>query len=217
MNITIRDDVFAAEMVREAAASWPGPEAPWVRYDTPLERKQTLNDWPAVPLACAALLRHLLSLPVGPMLGLPESPPLLPDMGLWGAGLHEHQAGQHLDVHLDADCHRLTGMERRANAILFLSPWRAEWGGPLELWDHDLASPILVYPAPGRLVLFECSDGSYHGVPRRVTGPQPRRSLAVYWWSLPRGPLRRPRARYVALPGEEPSADKELLRQERGR
>ena len=94
--------------------------------------------------------------------------------------------GDYLRMHLDADRHPLTGLERRANAILFLT---GDCGGPLILGE----SPV--QPTPGRLVLFETTDESWHGVPGPITGA--RLSLSSYWWGLPRGAAKRGRAEFA--------------------
>lgn len=211
------DDYFPAPLIAKAAAEWPGPDWPhWLRYDTPLERKRACNDWRAIPAACSELLQRLLCLQPKQFLpGILASS----DVGLYGAGMHDMGNGDHLDVHLDADRHPLTGMERRVNAILFLSAWERPWGGALELWADDMHTcQVRVWPAAGRLVVFETSDASYHGVePIRCPPHIRRRSLAVYWWGVPRSPSKRPRALFVPRPGEPDDPLKVALRAERAR
>lgn len=216
------DGLFAADLLVQAAREWPGEDAPWVRYDTPLEQKRALNDWKAIPPACRYLLGQLLVLDAAGLLGI-QAGPLLPDTLLWGAGLHEHRRGEHLDLHLDADGHPLLNMRRRANAILFVVPeWSAAWNGALEFWDEARERvEAVIHPKPGRIVLFETSDTSYHGIPQPVLCPDTlaRRSLAVYWWepTEPGWKPSRPRAKFVARAGERHDAIKEDLRLERSR
>jgi 2-oxoglutarate-Fe(II)-dependent oxygenase superfamily protein len=97
---------------------------------------------------------------------------LLADEELVGGGIHVMGPGSHLDVHVDFNRIDERGIYRRLNALLFLNEeWRDEWGGELELWDarvnrrHHAFAPRL-----NRLVLFETSEHSYHGV-RRVRCP----------------------------------------------
>lgn len=200
-RVCVLDDVFPPGLVAAAAAAWPGDEAPWVCYATPDQRKRTLgcrrhgdlvrSDWPDIPPPCRDLLARLLALDVGNWLGLPGV--LVPDSLLWGAGLHEMRAGDFLARHLDADRHFLTGMERRANAILFLGAWEPAWGGALEIAG---APPVV--PAPGRVVAFETTDDSWHGVTPLACPPEARRlSLACYWFGEARGAGKRPRAQFV--------------------
>ncbi len=126
-----------------------------------------------------------------------DDAPLLPDTLLWGAGLHAMGRGDHLGLQLDADWHPLTGLERRANAILFVHPhWEKEWGGALHLAGCE---PIEC--KPGRLALFETTDESWHGISELLTCPAEieRRSLAVYWWGIPREPAKRARAYFQPM------------------
>lgn len=214
MNFRVVDGAFPAELVKAAAESWPVDSPAWHRYNSPLERKAALNDWTAMPESVRALLRLLLAYPAWEPLGLE---PLVPDVSLWGAGLHELAAGGHLDVHLDSDRHPHSGYERRANAILFLHDWDPAWGGALEFWSPDVSTrQAEIYPALNRLVLFETSDASPHGNPAPVQCPPgwSRKSLACYWWGLPRGEGQRPRARFLATPGDADTG-KHALRAQR--
>ena len=207
----VTEGAFDPQLVAQAAADWPGPGWPeWVRYDTPLERKRACNLWDRMPRPCALLLARLLQLPVWELLGQDRDPLLLADGSLYGGGLHDMGAGDHLDCHLDADRHPRFGLQRRYNAILFLG---ACPGGELELWDAGRREAVAIRPAAGRLVAFEAGDQSYHSV-ARVYGP--RKSLAAYWWGTPRGGGKRPRATFLARPGEAPDPEKDRLRGERG-
>ena len=201
MNVRIIDDFASAAECAAAVAAWPDAAAPWVVYADDWQTKRALHDWRSIPEPCRLLLRRLLALDAPGMLGLP---PAVPDTLLWGGGLHEHRRGEKLGLHLDADRHPLTGMERRANAVLYLSEWRPEWGGGLEFWSGGAVGQV-VYPAPGRLVVFATDDGSYHGMPGALECPDGARrlSLAVYWWgTTPAGATpKRPRAEFVTSLG----------------
>jgi hypothetical protein len=213
MNLRVMDGVFDPQLVRAAAAAWPEDSPAWHVYDSPLERKRALNVWAEMGEPCRALLRELLAFPAWEPLGLDR---LQPDTTLWGAGLHELPDGGHLDVHLDSDRHRLCGYERRANAILFLNEWwPAARGGTLEFWNTGLSwCEASIVPRFNRLVLFEVTDTSYHGNPNPVRSEEPRRTLAAYWWGLPRGEGKRSRASFVGINGEA-DPNKEAMRRER--
>jgi hypothetical protein len=206
-------DTVPADLVVQASAEWPSVEWPsWLRYDSPLERKRTCNDWKSFPPAVRRLMGELLVLPVWQWLGLPHA---VPDSLLFGGGMHDMRAGDHLDVHLDHDRHALTGLERACNAILFLSEgWSESWGGRLCLWDEGLTRPrVRIEPKAGRLVCFATDDVSYHGVERVACPPdQARKTLALYWYIRPRGVSKRPRAQFVAVAGEGDDADLRALR-----
>lgn len=207
-NYFVVESGFDRELIRTAAAEWPDDSAPWVRYDTALELKDALNV--RIPTACLQLLQRMLTLPIANWLNIGDW--ITADTSFHGAGLHSMPPGGFLSTHLDADVPEKLGLERRANAILFLNdPWLPEWAGQFVLrWD-DFRRSESVLPEAGKIVVFETTDHSYHEV-LPVTGPEVRKTLAVYWWGKPRP--KRPRAKFVALPGENDPA-KELLRRQR--
>lgn len=207
---------FQEVLCRRAAYHWPAPDWPgWSAvYDSPLERKRTCHDWRAMPEPCRELLRHIISVRCEEWFGRP----LVPDLGLWGGGMHDMGCGDHLDLHLDADIHPACGLTRRVNAVLFLDDWPAEWGGALEFWDGDRKGPVVsIAPASGRLVLFETSDASYHGVPTPLACPPgARRKTLTVWWYGGAGIGHRHRAKFVGPAGEHDPV-KDALRLERER
>lgn len=177
-----------------------------------------MHYWSAIPEPCQRLLGQMSVLPIHQHLIDSSLLRAVPDLMLWGAGLHCMGPGDHLDIHLDADRHPRLGLERRANAILFLDDWPDEWGGHLEFWREDLTGPaVRIKPITGRMVLFETSDQSYHGIPQPIHCPEGvlRKTLALYWWSAPRGLSKRPRAQFVRTAREPWDAAKEQLRRER--
>jgi hypothetical protein len=113
-------------------------------------------------------------------------PCLLADPELVGGGIHVMAPGAHLDVHVDFNCIAERKIYRRLNALLFLNEgWRDEWGGELELWDEGVVRRQHAFvPRANRLVLFETSERSFHGV-RKVGCPPgvARRSFAVYYYT----------------------------------
>lgn len=102
-----------------------------------------------------------------------------------GGGMHQTGTGGCLAMHRDFSYHPVTGLERRLNCLLFLNQgWRREWGGLLYLGDRR---QVEVVPEFNRMVIFECSDKSWHGHPEPVIAGHVRRSLACYFYSQPRG------------------------------
>ncbi len=96
-----------------------------------------------------------------------------------GGGMHQSAPGAHLDTHVDFDRHPSTGWRRAVNLLVYLNHgWRQEWGGCLEL-GHE---PTVIAPEFGRMIVFECSDHSWHGHPVPVAAGHTRRSLAVYYY-----------------------------------
>ncbi len=208
------DNWAEPELVRAAEVEWPDTNWPfWHRYDC---GKLATKDPLRFPPACAELIRRLLCLRIGELMGLDDT---FADWNCHGAGLHTSPPGASLGVHLDSDHHPLTGWQRACNAILFVnSEWDsahaandspmtnplshghkppvADWGGAFELWSADGQECLKrISPRFNRLVLFEPSDISFHAVARN-TGPEPRKTLATFYWreSLTTGV--RPRAQF---------------------
>jgi hypothetical protein len=205
----VYDGLFPTPMVRKAAAQFPDCDwQGWHRYDSPGERKLTgLGPVPPLCVELFAKMNELCPAHLTP-----------PGSEILGNEMHCMPHDGFLDLHLDCDVHPKTGLRRAMNAILFIDPWRVEWGGQLELWDTS-SQPIQVSITPqfNRLVIFETNDHSYHGVPRPIRAPMGvfRRSLAVYWWERGDWVNRRPRAKFVALPGEPESKEKDAWRSDR--
>lgn len=174
----------------------------WVTYNNDAEKKTTCND----VLAFGDNLKRLVAQLQGEEFyqNLEQEfgiGPLQSDPLLHGGGIHISGPGGLLNVHLDYAKHpRLPLLERRLNAILYLTPeWREEWGGATVLTKPDGCTVTeRVYPAPGRLFVFVTDDLSYHGV-EPVTCPEnvERITLATYYLSHIRQGCTRERALFV--------------------
>lgn len=172
------DNWAEPELVRAAEVEWPELSWPfWHRYEC---GKLATKDPLRFPPACAELIRRMLCLRVGELMGLDDT---FADWNCHGAGLHTSPPGASLGVHLDSDHHPLTGWQRACNAILFVNTgWKSDWGGAFELWSADGRECLKrIVPRFNRLVLFEPSDISFHAVSRN-TGPEPRKTLATFYW-----------------------------------
>lgn len=209
------DDVLSKKDVKAASETWPSSNWPgWFQYDSPLEKKRSCSNWLKMPRPVADLLASLACV-------FPywlEMKNVMHDASLYGAGMHDMEAGDLLSLHLDADRHPVIGLERRANVILFLNDWQPGWNGELELWDTNRRNPVVkILPKTNRIVMFETSDVSYHGVTKPLLCPvgEQRKSLAVYWWGVPRGDSKRRRALFVPQADEPFNQAKDRLRKER--
>ena len=174
----IIDNWAEPELVRAAEVEWPELSWPfWHRYEC---GKLATKDPLRFPPACAELIRRLLCLRIGELMGLDDT---FADWNCYGAGLHTSPPGASLGVHLDSDHHPLTGWQRACNAILFVNTgWEPDWGGAFELWSADGRECLKrIVPKFNRLVLFKPSDISFHAVARN-TGPEPRKTLATFYW-----------------------------------
>jgi hypothetical protein len=105
------------------------------------------------------------------------------DPEMHGGGLHVMKPGGWLNCHLDYDVHPHVIQARRAlNIVSFIHPeWEQGWGGELYFAD-PYGTPIVEFqPLPGRIVAFEVSDLSYHGVKPISTKAKNRITTAVYF------------------------------------
>lgn len=97
-----------------------------------------------------------------------------------GGGAHMTGEGGRLDMHVDFNVHPDGKRLRKLNVLVFMNPeWDPLWGGVLYLGEHK---EVEVIPTWNRMVIFECSDKSWHGHPEPVTRDQWRRSLACYYY-----------------------------------
>jgi len=113
------------------------------------------------------------------------------------AGLHVSPPGAFQALHRDFRRHPTTNDYHRINVLVFLnSDWKQEYGGDLELWPARKACSAMqrIRPEAGRVVIFETTPTSYHGIPEPITCPpqRARLSLASYYYTAQPGPLDRP-------------------------
>lgn len=185
------DDFAPPELCRAAVAEWPRPDWPhWFLYEGERGRKRVSHDAGRLGPASQELVRQMARLPVSSVLQLFGT---FPDLTLYGAGMSEIDGGGDLPKHLDGDHNPITGWERAASAMLYLSHCG---GGRLQLWDAAGEKIVTeIDPEPGRLVLFECGDAAWHSVEKVCEGR--RLSLSLFFWRLPGGGTqRRPRAEF---------------------
>lgn len=137
---------------------------------------------------------------------------LIVDPSLEGGGIHRIGTGGYLKMHTDFNFHRISGMYRRLNILLYLNPtWDPAWGGAIELWEKDMSRRGAAYePLWNRAVIFSTTDESYHGHPDPMTSPKGvfRNSIALYYYTrdLPAVGYRFDRSEmtnYQPRPGEQ--------------
>jgi hypothetical protein len=184
------DDFLDPDLARRIAASYPDFEAAkalgHVFNAANERRKLQITDELSFPDPVKALATVLGSedfrKTLSEISGIDD---LLWDPAYVGAGMHMTAASGRLDVHIDFN--RLeNGWHRRLNLLFFLNEdWQDDWGGRLELWNADVSECVHSFqPLFNRMVLFETSQISYHGVtPIKCPPDVVRRSFALYYYS----------------------------------
>jgi hypothetical protein len=175
------DNFWSDDDLKLAAAEFPEPADPrWKTYRDPKEWGKRCMDEPHTwPRSVAQLMAHLQS---------PVMCEALEDLtglrgltadGL-GGGMHMTGEGGRLDMHVDFNVHPDGKRLRRLNVLVFLNEeWNWEWGGTLFLGEKTDKG---ILPLFNKMVIFECSDKSWHGHPGPIVGNRWRKSLACYYY-----------------------------------
>ena len=112
---------------------------------------------------------------------------LIGDPYFFGAGQHQIKRGGFLKVHADFNTHKLFGLDRRVNALVYLNKdWKEEYGGHFELWNKTMTKcEKKILPIFNTLAIFSTTDYSFHGHPDPLNCPEDRsrKSLALYYYS----------------------------------
>ncbi len=111
---------------------------------------------------------------------------LIPDPHFIGGGFHETKNGGFLKVHADFCKHPENNLDRRVNVLIFLNKnWEKAYKGELMLFDKEMKKFKSLLPIFNRVVIFNTTDFTYHGVPDPLLTPKgiTRKSLALYYFS----------------------------------
>ena len=112
---------------------------------------------------------------------------ILPDPYFMGGGLNISEKGGALGTHIDGNYNDQTGLNRRLNAIIYLTKdWKKKYGGTLGLYNSNGKKLIKsIEPKFNRLIIFNTNDYSYHGITDKVNYPKtnPRKSIILYFYT----------------------------------
>ena len=183
-------DNFLPEYVLDAILTeFPQVDAiDWQKFDRPAEKKLASRNELQMGEATRSLLYQFNSSTFIDFLEtLTGIDGIIPDPHFEGGGLHQIQRGGFLKMHVDFNHHARLRLDRRLNLLVYLNKeWQEEYGGHLELWNHDMTQcEQKILPIFNRCVLFSTTDFSYHGHPEPLTCPdsRTRKSLALYYYS----------------------------------
>lgn len=176
-------------LLNAAFASWPDKNwRGWHHYTGRDSEKYGTKSHHDIPPAAMACIMEMISLASRSCVA-----DAFPDLELHGAGMHMIRPGGYLNRHLDSSVMESTGWRREYSCVLGVNPeWRDGWGGEFNLAGQDPVSPAF-----NQMILFRTTDDSFHWV-NKVTGPEPRCTLAAFFWSrLPIGLKPRLQAQFV--------------------
>jgi len=173
------DDAFSASLVKAAEIEWPSEDwVHWHLYDTHTSRKFATKDIERLPPASKLLFNSMCSIDLVELTGSD----VFPDLSGYGAGLHWVPKHGYLERHLDSNIHPLTGWTRKYSMCLYLHD--VDGGGDLIFENEGRSESVSITPTANRLVIFECTEHSYHGVPGVIQDERGRKSIACFFWSL---------------------------------
>lgn len=187
----VMEEFLDPDFAREVAAAYPSfeeAEAQGFGFDFVNERRKVqISDASKFPEPVARLHEALASREfledLEHITGIPN---LLADAALAGGGMHLTGPHGRLDVHVDFNYSEEAATHRRLNILVYLNPdWDPQWGGAVELWDPDVkVCHQSVDPLLNRMVLFETSHISFHGVTPLTCPPgRSRQSFAAYYYT----------------------------------
>jgi Rps23 Pro-64 3,4-dihydroxylase Tpa1-like proline 4-hydroxylase len=192
----VLDDLLPADVVDLLVREFPGPDDPAWQMHGP-GRTVWARDRSSAKLAISdetrfgPFTRHLMGqLNSATFLAFLERLTgyrgIIPDVSYNHCGMHSTGRGGRLMMHTDVNRHPLgSQMHQLLNLILYVNPdWKEEYGGHLELWDHERRPVKRILPRSNRIVIFNTGTRSLHGHPHPLTCPEGRRrnSLAVYYY-----------------------------------
>tara|TARA_R110000803_G_scaffold70240_3_gene133032 strand:+ start:5874 stop:6644 length:771 start_codon:yes stop_codon:yes gene_type:complete len=123
------------------------------------------------------------------------------EIGQW-AGIRAMLPGAYQSIHSDARKHPHLGIEKRITLVGYLNQdWKEEDGGYTEVWNNAMTSCVdKVAPKYNRVLLFENTDKSYHGVPE--VNNYRKTFLTSYLLDSEEFNETRPKARFMKRPNE---------------
>ena len=124
------------------------------------------------------------------------------DIGQW-AGIRAMLPGAYQSIHSDARKHPHLGTEKRITLVGYVNKeWTEKDSGYTEVWNDDMTKCVdKVAPKYNRILIFENTEKSYHGVPEVKNY---RKSfLTSYLLNEKSFNETRPKARFMKRPNEK--------------
>jgi len=124
------------------------------------------------------------------------------EIGQW-AGMRAMLPGAYQSIHSDARLHPHLGIEKRITLVGYLNQdWKEKDGGYTEVWNNSMTECVdRVAPTYNRILLFENTEKSYHGVPE--VNKYRKTFLTSYLLDSEDFKETRPKARFMKRPDEK--------------
>jgi Rps23 Pro-64 3,4-dihydroxylase Tpa1-like proline 4-hydroxylase len=218
----VLDEEFGYALQREILEI---PDDQFDRYSNPFEQKWTLRDKNNLPPLSQQLYNYLQSEECLEQLSELVGIELIndPNKNFWG--IHKYDDGDKLDIHVDAGAHPVNKMKKEITLGIYLSKnWKEENGGHLEVWEGEnsknndaklIKCANKVLPIFNRMIIFSCTDYSWHGNPHPVKceGDEKRIFFTLSYLSKrDEYENKRQKAYFVKLPDEPEDEEKDKLR-----
>jgi len=136
------------------------------------------------------------------------------EIGQW-SGVRGMFPGAYQSIHSDARKHPFLGIEKKITLIGYLNKeWKEDDAGYTEVWTNDMSTCYeRVNPLYNRVMIFENTEKSYHGVPE--VNCYRKTFLTAYLKDTKDFKETRPKAKFVARPEENNPELWDKLSQER--
>ena len=123
-------------------------------------------------------------------------------IGQW-AGMRAMLPGGYQSIHSDARKHPHLGIEKRITLVGYLNKdWAPDHKGYTEVWNNEMTKCVdRVAPLFNRVLIFENTEKSYHGVPE--VNAYRKSYLTSYLLESNDFNETRPKARFVKRPNEQ--------------
>lgn len=122
-------------------------------------------------------------------------------IGQW-AGIRAMKPGAYQSIHSDARLHSHLGIEKKITLVGYLNDdWKESDKGYTEIWDNSMNKCVdKVAPLFNRVLIFQNTDKSYHGVPE--VNNFRKTFLTSYLRKTPGFKETRPKAQFMKRPNE---------------
>jgi hypothetical protein len=212
---TVIDNFFSKESCNKFLNSYPSmDDKRWYRFRDTFHGEENvfekgmmgisnLTDMPKVASNVITALNsdHFIEI-LNQITGLSLVKDTHNDIGQW-AGMRAMLPGGYQSIHSDARKHPHLGLEKRITLVGYLNKdWVPQHKGYTEIWNDTMSECVdRVAPLYNRILIFENTSTSYHGVPE--VSNYRKSFLTSYLLDSDEFHETRPKARFMKRPNEK--------------